>query len=135
MSHPTRRGRATARAVRPCRLAPAIGVAALLAVAAASAFGAVPTTLQATGLAEPAGAIVDPAGTTWVADGAGFCPLVAAAPAGGNGRRRAAAAPPGGNGGGGAAPAVPFQLDSTACLGGTLLNPAIPNAPGPDAPG
>jgi len=103
-------------------LAPALGVAAVLALAPASAFGGVPTTLQATGLAEPAGAIVDPAGTTWVADGAGFCPLVAAAPAGGNG-------------GGGAAAAVPFQLDSTACLGGTPLNPAIPNAPGPDAPG
>src|SRR4051794_3712 len=124
MSHHPRRGRGAIRAVQTRRLAPALGVAALLSLVPASAQAGIPTTLQATGLTEPAGAIVDPAGTTWVADGAGFCPLTAAAaPTGG------------GSGSGGGAAAALAQLDTSACLGGEPLDPAIPNAPGPDAPG
>src|SRR3954451_20519925 len=105
MSHHTRRGRAAARAVLPRRLAPAIGVAAVLALAPASAFGGIPTTVQATGLLEPAGAIVDPAGNTWVADGAGFCRLAAA------------------------------QLDAASCTGGEPVPLPAVLPPGPGAPG
>src|SRR3954469_8542389 len=101
MSHHPRRDRVAIRAVRSRSLAPALGVAALLSLAPASAQAGIPTTLQATGLTEPAGAIVDPAGATWVADGAGFCPLTAAA------------APTGGGGGGGGAAAALAQLDTS----------------------